>query len=121
MSPDEIIAALVAVGWREFPCHFESKGARAFAKSFEGHAECKCNQGKRKQIEVYFWPLQLFHGHTFQPRFRVDCVGELPSNQWLRMNIEALTTLEEINLAVASLLAAWDASVDASPNLEEEE
>jgi hypothetical protein len=121
MTPDEIITNLITHGWREFPCRLESKGVRAFAKSFEGHAKCKCNDPKNKQVEIYFHPSESVHGYVFEPRFRVDCIGELPNNQWLRMNVESLKTLQEINEQVRILLAAWDHAVSVTPNIEEPE
>jgi len=120
MTPQEIINQLQSDGWREYPNHLD-RGRRMFCKSFDNHAECKCNERKRKQLEIYFRDREEFHGHVFEAAFVAECTGQLPSNQWLRMRIESLRTIDEINFAVNSLLAAWDASVAKTANIKEVE
>jgi hypothetical protein len=119
MNPEQIIRHLISEGWKEFPAQFKEPGTIALARKHEGHAKCKCNEPKDKQLEVYCHPLRRIGGHEFKPRFTAENIGQLPNNQWLRMSIEGLTTLEEINQAVDSLLVAWDAAVEKTPYIEE--
>jgi len=106
-------------GWRTFPSQFRDERRQGYAKSFDGHAECKCNQRKRKQVEIYHYPSDRIAGHTFPDMWRVDCVGQLPDNEWLRMNVEGLTDIETINRAVDQLLKIWDHAVSITPTIEE--
>jgi hypothetical protein len=105
MNP--IITQLLEDGWREYPDQFEPN-ARAFAKSFEGHAECQGNQGKRKQVELYYNPADSIYGHVFKERFVVKFYGELPDGCIIRATIENAETFEQITATVQRVLSMWD-------------
>lgn len=110
---------LVSNGWRIWTDQFGEPGDIAFAQSFDGHAECKCNQGKRKQVEVYYHPRKLVYGCVFNESWTVKCVGQLPDNEWLRMHVENLENLEAIERTVQTLLTIWDEAVKITPYIEQ--
>lgn len=109
---------LIADGWHTFGSPFRNERKQGYAKSFDGHAECKCNTGKRKQIEIYHYPPDRIAGHVFEEMWSVDCVGQLPDNKWLRMNVEGLKDIETINRTVQTLLTIWDHAVSITPEIE---
>jgi hypothetical protein len=105
-------------GWREYPDHLGERKRLLFCKSFDGHAECKCNEGKRKQVEIYHYPADRINGYVLRESWRVDCVGQLPDNEWLRMNVEGLTDIDTINRTLNQLLKIWDYAVSITPTIE---
>lgn len=118
MTPEsqKILDALLADGWREWPDHLHPE-RRLFAKAFPGHAKCRCNAPKNKQLEIYFRRAERI-GDTLLPEsWKIDNVGELPDGQWLRMTIESLSTHESILKAVRQLLAGWDHVVSITPSV----
>ena len=111
---------LLADGWRMFPSPFRNDTKQGYAKSFEGHAECKCNQGKRKQIEIYHYSADRILTKTLPETWRVDCVGQLPDNEWLHMNVEGVSDIETIYRTVDQLLKLWDYAVSITPYIKEQ-
>lgn len=110
---------LILDGWKTFSS-WRGPVTLAFAKSFEGHCDCKCNQRGRKQIEIYYNPEQIVHGHTFKERWSVELVGQLPDNEWLRMQVESLSDIKTIYRTVETLLTIWDNAVFLTPYIEEQ-
>ena len=115
-----IMDALLADGWKEWPDYLHPE-RRMFAKNFPGHAKCRCNAPKNKQVEVYFRCAERIGGHLLPEAWKVDNIGELPDGQWLRMSIENLKTHDEIMRAVDQLLAGWDHVVSITPFVPEPE
>jgi hypothetical protein len=120
MTTEQINQQLLDDGWKQFPSSFR-EAKQGFAKSFEGHSECKCNKGKRKQIEIYFYPEDRISGHKFEPMWHVTLTGQLPDNEWLRMQVESLKNIETIYRTVGGLLSIWDYAVSITPYIEEPE
>ena len=116
MSPEStiILDALLAEGWREWPDNLHPE-RRLFAKAFPGHAKCRCNAPKDKQVEVYFRRAERIGEHLLPEGWKADNIGELPDGQWLRMSIENLKSHDGITRAVNQLLAAWDHVVSITP------
>jgi len=106
-------------GWRMFPNLFRDEYKQDYAKSFKGHAECKCNAGKRKQVQIHHYLSNRIVGHTLPDVWSVDCTGKLPDNEWLRMNVEGLTDIDTIYRTVDQLLKIWDYAVSIAPTIEE--
>jgi hypothetical protein len=106
-------------GWRAFPNPSRNERKQGYGKSFDGHAECKCNAGKRKQVEIYHYPPDRIVGHTLSDVWRVDCVGQLPDNEWLCIKVEGLTDIDTINRTVNQLLKIWDYAVSITPTIKE--
>lgn len=110
---------LLADGWKKFSNLFEER-KQGYAKCFDGHMECKRNKGKRKQIEIYHHFSMQIGEHLLPESWSIECVGQLPDNEWLRMKIEAVRDLEIIQRTVDNLLAIWDFAVKNTPCIEEE-
>ena len=116
MNP--IAEKLLADGWKTFRDPFQ-ENRTCYAKSFEGHAKCKCNAPKNKQVEVYNYHEEQFAGHTFPSRWHIHLNGELPDNEWVRIVVEGLYDYDTIVRKVEELLKAWDFLVSITPTIEE--
>lgn len=109
MDAKETIKQLKDAGWKEFTSPFkqDSYNKTSLAKSFEGHEECACNSGKRKQVEIY-------HNGYFKDYvlgWEIHVVGELPDGHWVNLQCYSLpdnTTKELLLEKVEELLNAWD-------------
>lgn len=100
-----ITEKLLADGWRQYPSHLEPE-SKMFCKSFPGHAECCCNDGKIKQVEVYHnkWTIGNHHSDSWS----VKVNGELPDGEWIRLTTEAIKDFETITRKVNDMLKTWD-------------
>lgn len=119
MNP--INLALVSNGWKVWPNPFRDEKKTFLAKRFEGHAKCQCNKPKNKRIEIYHHHAQIINGHHLHDSWSVECTGELPDGEWLRMQVDGLTDLETIEAMVQRLLLIWDHAVSITPYKLEEE
>lgn len=105
-------------GWKIWPTPWE-KTATFLAKSFDNHAECKCNEGKRKQVEIYHYHPRRYDNTDVPDSWKVQIVGQLPDNEWLRISIGGLSDYDVIQRTVDQLLQVWDHAVVIAPNIEE--
>jgi len=122
MNAESIIDNLLADGWREYPSHYRD-GTRLFCRSFEYASECKCNQGNRKQVEVYYH-LPVSFNDVYLPlpeMFSVEIVGQLPNNEWLKMRVGSLKSIDSIKNQVCIMISAWNHAVSITPNVEDTE
>jgi hypothetical protein len=115
MNP--INLALVSNGWKIWPNPFGEKQTTFLAKSFEGHAKCRCNETKNKQIEIYHHHPQTISGHHLYATWSIECNGELPDGEWLRIKVGGLTDLKTIEEMVERLLFIWDHAVSITPKI----
>lgn len=104
--------ALLDEGWVIYPNSLVD--GKMFCKSFAGYAKCKCNEPKNKQVEVYYSPSLRIGSHVSQESWRVENVGQLQDDQWVRMRIEGLENRAQIERAVWQLLKGWDYIVSIS-------
>ena len=118
MNSESIIAELIADGWREYPSPYRN-GTRLFCKSFADASECKCNQGKPKQLEIYYYLPQRISSIDIPARFKIECHGQLPNNEWILMSFGDLTSTDKINSAAKTLIDLWNRAVSITPNVEE--
>lgn len=80
----------------------------AFYKTFEGHEECRCNQHKRKQVEVYIWDHHIYGASI---SVEINCVGELADGTWLKLEFYGLKSeIDHINEKTEEILNLWDYS-----------
>jgi hypothetical protein len=106
-------------GWKTFPSPFRDEHMnQGYAKSFEGHAKCKCNEPKNKQVDIWHYKAGRYPGYDCPDVWAVEVVGELPDNEWLRMNVEGLRDLDTIYRTVDQLLKIWDYAVSIAPFIE---
>ncbi len=78
-----------------------------FYKLFEGHSECYCNEGKKKQVELYVWDHRKYGAGV---SYEVRCTGQLPDETWI--NLEAYSLNEnEPDEKAEELLEMWDWAV----------
>lgn len=120
MNAESIIDDLIADGWREQPSHYRD-GTRLFCKSFADASECKCNQGKGKQLEIYYYLPQRISRFDIPDRFQIECHGQLPNNEWIRMSFGDLSSIDKINSAAKTLIDLWNHAVSITPNVEDTE
>jgi hypothetical protein len=118
MNAESIINDLLSDGWREQPSHYRD-GTRLFYKSFADAHECKCNQGKRKQLEIYYYLQQRISRFDIPDRFQIECHGKLPNNEWIRMSFRGFDSIDKIDSAAKTLIDLWNHTVSITPNVEE--
>ena len=101
----ELIEQLAQDGWRSFRSQLRSE-CLAFYKPFEGHPECVCNDGKRKQVEVYLYQSRNDGRLTAE----IECNGEVTSGHWIKIQLYAFNdcTFETITGKVQEALRVWD-------------
>ncbi len=117
MNP--INSALISNGWKVWPDSYRRDHVTFFAQSFGGHAECRGNRGKPKQIEIYHHHAQSISGLYLHESWAVECTGEMPDGEWIRMQVQSLTDLDTINRTVTLLLTLWDQACQITPTIEE--
>jgi hypothetical protein len=99
MKRAELFDLLDEDGWKHYNYSFDKV---LFFKSFPNHSECKCNEGKLKQVEIYF--------DTNHLEFEVECVGQLEDGTWTNIRIYAIKDPSYIFLMekVKNALSLWD-------------
>lgn len=93
-------------GWKQYP---SVEPRLLLYKTFEGHEECACNKGKRKQVEIYLYSTE--NRAISRHQFEVEVRGELPDGEWAILSFYELsseTTKEKLEAKAAELLATWD-------------
>ena len=98
---------LTSNGWKQFK-DFLAQSDIAFYKTFAGHEECRCNEGKKKQVEVYIYDHRK-HGYP-NVCYEVKCTGELPDGTWLDLKSYGLKQ-DNVDEKAEELLQLWDCSV----------
>lgn len=99
---------LTGNGWKQFK-DFLGQSDIAFYKTFAGHEECRCNEGKKKQVEVYVYD-QRKYSAVVEVGYEVKCVGELPDGTWIVLKFYGLNQ-DEVDPKAQELLEVWDWSV----------
>ena len=105
-------------GWRVWPCPYGEKRKTFFAKSFAGHAKCKCNAPKNKQVEIYHSHAGRWGSVDCPDVWSVHLCGKLPDNEWLRTEVQGLDDIDTIYRTVDQLLKIWDYAVSIAPTIE---
>jgi hypothetical protein len=99
---------LTSNGWKQFKDHLGQSDI-SFYKTFAGHEECRCNEGKKKQVEVYVYDHRKYSS-VAGVGYEVKCTGELPDGTWLDLKSYGLSE-DNIDPKAQELLAIWDWSV----------
>ena len=99
---------LTGNGWKQFK-DFLNQSDIAFYQTFAGHEECRCNEGKKKQVEVYVYDHRKYSS-VAGVGYEVKCTGELPDGAWLDLKSYGLSE-DNIDPKAQELLAIWDWSV----------
>lgn len=106
-----LIDQLQQHGWIKFDNRLKSCD-HSFYKTFQGHEECRCNQNKRKQVEVYIWDNWVKNLHNPMISVEINCVGELPDGSWVHHEFYGLKPdIDYINQKTEEILQIWDYSV----------
>jgi len=79
---------LTGNGWVEFKDFLRNSDV-SFYKTFAGHEECRCNLGKKKQVEVYVFDHRKYSTHA-GVGYEVKCMGELADGTWLELKAHGL-------------------------------
>ncbi len=98
---------LTSNGWEQFKDHLGQSDI-SFYKTFAGHEKCRCNKGKKKQVEVYVYDHRK-HGYP-SVGYEVRCTGELPDGTWLDLKSYALKQ-DNADDKAEEILQLWDWSV----------
>ena len=99
---------LTGNGWKQFK-DFLGQSDIAFYKTFAGHEECRCNEGKKKQVEVYVYDHRKYSS-VAGVGYEVKCTGELPDGTWIELKSHSLSE-DFVDRKAQELLAIWDWSV----------
>ena len=99
---------LTSNGWIKFK-DFLCQSDIAFYKTFAGHEECRCNEGKKKQVEVYVYDHRKYSS-VAGVGYEVKCTGELPDGTWIELKSHSLSE-DFVDRKAQELLAIWDWSV----------
>lgn len=95
-------------GWIQFKDLLRNSDI-AFYKTFAGHEECRCNEGKKKQVEVY-----IYDHRKYSPvagvGYEVRCTGELPDGTWIDLKSYGLKQ-DNVDDKAEEILSVWDWSV----------
>jgi len=95
---------LISNGWKQFK-DFLQQSDISFYKTFAGHEECRCNEGKKKQVEVYVYDHRKYG--TTGVGYDVKCTGELPDGTWLELKSHGLNQ-DHVDPKAQELLSIWD-------------
>ena len=101
---NRLITNLIDAGWKKFPCHHKGR-CTALYKSFANRNECLCNEGKRKQAEIYI--------HEFDDHWSVEIevAGEISEDRWIRLTLHGLKLTDDAayyEYQVNRVLDIWD-------------
>jgi len=99
---------LTGNGWIQFK-DFLGQSDIAFYKTFAGHEECRCNEGKKKQVEVYVYDHRKYSAAS-GVGYEVKCTGELPDGTWIELKAHGLKQ-DHVDPKAQELLSIWDWSV----------
>ena len=99
---------LTGNGWVEFKDFLRNSDV-SFYKTFAGHEECRCNLGKKKQVEVYVFDHRKYSTHA-GVGYEVKCMGELADGTWLELKAHGLNQ-GHVDPKAQELLSIWDWSV----------
>jgi hypothetical protein len=99
---------LTGNGWKQFK-DFLGQSDIAFYKTFAGHEECRCNEGKKKQVEVYVYDHRKYSA-VAGVGYEVKCTGELPDGTWVELKSHGLNQ-DDVDHKAQELLEVWDWSV----------
>jgi hypothetical protein len=97
---------LTGSGWKQFKDHLGQSDI-SFYKTFAGHEECRCNKGKKKQVEVYVYDHRKYGSSV---GYEVKCTGELPDGTWLELKSYGLKQ-DNVDDKAEEILQVWDWSV----------
>jgi len=99
---------LIGNGWKQFKDFLQNSDV-AFYKTFAGHEECRCNEGKKKQVEVYVYDHRKYSASS-GVGYEVKCTGELPDGTWIELKAHGLKQ-DHVDPKAQELLSIWDWSV----------
>ena len=99
---------LTSNGWIQFK-DFLAQLDIAFYKTFAGHEECRCNEGKKKQVEVYVYDHRKYSAAA-GVGYEVKCTGELPDGTWIELKAHGLKQ-DNVDEKAEEILQLWDWSV----------
>ena len=99
---------LTSNGWVKFNDFLRNSDV-AFYKTFAGHEECRCNLGKKKQVEVYIYDHRKYSTHA-GVGYEVKCMGELADGTWLDLKSHGVNQ-DHVDRKAQELLEVWDWSV----------
>lgn len=111
-TTQQIIDKLKENGWRAskpVPDNYQFYSCKTlYYKPFPGHEKCQCNYDKPKQVEIIHSVAQ--YREQMHESFEVECVGELKSGSWLKLQSYAIDkpTYELLMEKVDELLKVWD-------------
>ena len=102
---------LLNSGWREFSDQL-SKADHCFYKAFPNHEECRCNDGKNKQVELYLYELQ--DAIKFAPSAMIEVHGDMGDGNWIKLQRHGISNpdVSTIEAIAESLLKTWDFAVN---------
>jgi hypothetical protein len=103
MTHHKIISNLITSGWKEFKSH--KTQCTAFYKSFQNRNECLCNEGKKKQAEIY---IHEFDGHC---SVNIEVAGEIADERWININLYGLKLTDDASYyenQTNEALDTWD-------------
>ena len=115
----QINQQLLDDGWSKYKSPFNKQGQEYYAKSFDGHAKCKCNKHKRKQVKIIHYAAGRYGYVPCPDMWAVEINGQLPDNEWLRLCVEGLSDIETIYRTAGQLLEVWNYAVSIAPTIEE--
>jgi len=100
---NNLITNLTDAGWKQFPTH--KAQCIALYKSFQNRNECLCNEGKRKQAEIYV--------HEFENHWsaEIEVHGEISDDRWVKITLHGLKLTEDASYyeyQVNQTLDIWD-------------
>jgi len=110
MTIADLTPLLLKSGWREFSNQL-SRADRCFYKAFPDHKECRCNDGKNKQVELYLYKWEDRINPA--PSAMIEVHGDMGDNNWIKLQRHGITNpdVPTIETVVESLLKTWDFAV----------
>ena len=110
MTITDLIPLLEKAGWREFKDSLKNAD-RCFYKAFPAHEQCRCNDGKNKQVEVYLY--EWMDRPSTAPSCTIEVHGDMQDNDWIKLSRHCIVDpdVETIESIAESLLKTWDFAV----------
>lgn len=103
---ESLIKGLEKAGWKQFPVTL-SRCDVSLYKGFTSHEECRCNNGKPKQVGIHIYMFDDFTSCSIQ------VVGDVGGDNWVKLESygnENITPKKADQIA-QNMLAVWDFAV----------